>query len=307
MLMLASGVAAVAAACPPASAAAPRAGLSSPVVVEWSTLEAALTFKTDSGSQSGDSGSHLKDGQPKTSDSTPSTSPSTSGSSSSSPSGNSSPSDPTSPDPSSASQPDGIPALGKDLLTAPGAPAPTLGQQVAVAPASGTVLVQVRGKGPFTALHGAADLPVGSVIDATKGTIVLASAIDSSGTRQFAAFHGASFRVAQPPNAQGMTDIALVGGSSSACGGSRPRGHRASVAAHRRTKVIRSLWATDDHGRFQSRGRSSVATVRGTTWVTTDRCDGTLTSVSSGQVSVRDLRAKRTVVVSAGHSYLARG
>jgi hypothetical protein len=48
-----------------------------------------------------------------------------------------------------------------------------------------------------------------------------------------------------------------------------------------------------------------VATVRGTSWYTEDRCDGTLTRVSQGSVSVRDLVNDRTVIVRAGHSYLA--
>jgi hypothetical protein len=180
-----------------------------------------------------------------------------------------------------------------------------LGSEVAVTPASGTVLVQAGGKGRFVALGGVASLPVGSVIDASKGTIVLASAADASGTRQFASFHGTSFRVDQPRNGRGMTNMVLVGHPASSCGRSGGRGIKASVA-RRRSRILGRLWASDNHGHFQTRGRSSVATVRGTSWVTTDRCDGTLTSVRSGQVAVRDLRQKRTVVVSAGHSYLAR-
>ena len=46
--------------------------------------------------------------------------------------------------------------------------------------------------------------------------------------------------------------------------------------------------------------------MRGTVWITADRCDGTLTQVKRGKVAVRDLRRKRTVVVKAGKSYLAR-
>jgi hypothetical protein len=40
--------------------------------------------------------------------------------------------------------------------------------------------------------------------------------------------------------------------------------------------------------------------------MTEDRCDGTLTRVLTGAVRVRDLRRHRTVVVRAGHRYLAR-
>jgi len=38
----------------------------------------------------------------------------------------------------------------------------------------------------------------------------------------------------------------------------------------------------------------------------TDRCDGTLTEVARGAVAVRDFRRKKTIVVKAGKSYLAR-
>ena len=66
------------------------------------------------------------------------------------------------------------------------------------------------------------------------------------------------------------------------------------------------MWWRDDHGRFRTRGSNSVATVRGTAWYVEDRCDGTLTRVSKGSVSVRDLHRPRTVVVRTGDSYLAR-
>jgi hypothetical protein len=48
-----------------------------------------------------------------------------------------------------------------------------------------------------------------------------------------------------------------------------------------------------------------VATVRGTYWETVDRCNGTLTVVRKGAVSVRDIHRRRTVLVRAGHSYFA--
>ena len=36
--------------------------------------------------------------------------------------------------------------------------------------------------------------------------------------------------------------------------------------------------------------------MRGTVWLTADRCDGTLTKVTRGKVAVRDLRRKRTII-----------
>jgi hypothetical protein len=47
--------------------------------------------------------------------------------------------------------------------------------------------------------------------------------------------------------------------------------------------------------------------VRGTTWLTDDQCTATLTRVTAGSVSVRDLVKKTTVLVRAGRSYLAKG
>ena len=46
--------------------------------------------------------------------------------------------------------------------------------------------------------------------------------------------------------------------------------------------------------------------MRGTEWITEDTCDGTRTTVVKGAVSVRDRHTGRTVLVKAGHSYLAR-
>jgi hypothetical protein len=69
---------------------------------------------------------------------------------------------------------------------------------------------------------------------------------------------------------------------------------------------VRRLWARDRGGRFRTHGRNSVATARGTAWLTVDRCDGTLTVVSEGAVEVRDGRRRRTVLVRKGRKYLAR-
>jgi ferric-dicitrate binding protein FerR (iron transport regulator) len=74
----------------------------------------------------------------------------------------------------------------------------------------------------------------------------------------------------------------------------------------KRKRAVRKLWGHDHHGRFRTHGRGAIATVRGTTWVVADHCDGTRTSVISGAVSVLDKRLHKTVLVHAGHSYFAR-
>ena len=69
--------------------------------------------------------------------------------------------------------------------------------------------------------------------------------------------------------------------------------------------VLGKLWGSGK-GKFRTDGKYSAATVRGTIWLVEDRCEGTLTKVTRGTVSVRDFKRKKTVSVKAGHSYLAR-
>jgi hypothetical protein len=177
---------------------------------------------------------------------------------------------------------------------------PELGKSVAVGPVAGTVRVrEPHGKG-FVTLGAGADVPSGSVIDATAGTVALTSAVDGAGTTQTAHFHGAAFKVVQSTDGNGMVDIYLRG-SIGPC-----RGGATLATAAAAGKKSRSLWGRDHGGRFRTHGASSVATVRGTRWLTKDTCAGTLTRVTQGVVSVRDLRRHRTVTVRAGRSYLAR-
>jgi hypothetical protein len=101
-------------------------------------------------------------------------------------------------------------------------------------------------------------------------------------------------------------DLYLRGGNFAACGrAARSRGSSTLASASGRRRV-RRLWGSDSGGRFRTHGRHSQATVRGTRWLTEDRCDGTLTRVTEGAVVVRDFARHRNIVVSAGHSYLAR-
>ncbi|MCW2985678.1 MAG: hypothetical protein JWR63_3248, partial [Conexibacter sp.] len=144
----------------------------------------------------------------------------------------------------------------------------------------------------------AAAIPTGTHVDARAGTVELSTAIDATGTPQTATFTGAILEVQQDPKAKGLTRIVLHGGDFSGC-------HAIHRAAKQR-KPIRTLWGKDDHGRFQTRGKGAVGTVRGTHWLTQDFCDGTLTRVTEGSVAVRDLAKRKTVVVRAGHSYFAR-
>jgi hypothetical protein len=179
-----------------------------------------------------------------------------------------------------------------------GVPLPKQGRSVVVAAERGTVRVRVPGSDRFADLDEAGRVPVGSLIDARRGRVRLATAV--AGGVQDGVFWGSKFKTGQSRHGKGMTTLSLRGGT--VC----PSASLAVASRKTKRKRRRGLWARDHGGLYRTRGNDSVATVRGTRWLTKDRCDGTLTRVKSGVVSVRDLRRHKRVVVKAGHSYFAR-
>ena len=179
---------------------------------------------------------------------------------------------------------------------------PVLGQSVNVDVRSGSVKVKVPGAAGYVALSDLASLPVGSILDTREGAITLNTALPG-GKTQSAIFHGGLFEVRQSEGAAGLTELVLRGALT---GCSSAGARAAAVSKKKKRKPPRRLWGSDSKGKFRTRGGNSVATVRGTSWYVEDRCDGTLTRVSKGSVSVYDRGRHSTVVVRAGHSYLAR-
>jgi hypothetical protein len=178
------------------------------------------------------------------------------------------------------------------------------GQTLAPPPmgsATGSVLVNGQ---PFTS--GA--IPYGSTIDVTSGTLTMTTdvgtfAVYSDGVNPAQAIvTRTSERVKNKK--QPLVQLALTGGDFTACAARRSSARAPGSGQKPNPKPVRSLWGKGK-GRFRTKGRYSSATVRGTEWLTTDRCDGTLTTVKQGVVTVKDLTRKKTVKVSAGKSYLA--
>jgi hypothetical protein len=146
----------------------------------------------------------------------------------------------------------------------------------------------------------------------------MVSATGSARRTQRGDFSAGVFQAIQSRNrrAKGLTELRLKGASFNRCRSVR-RGRLAGFAASERAaealaaqrrrlskRTVRRLRG-NARGNFRTRGRHSAATVRGTIWLTADRCDGTLTKVTRGRVAVRDFRRKRTVLLTAGKSYLA--
>jgi hypothetical protein len=185
-----------------------------------------------------------------------------------------------------------------------GVPAPIQGTTVVVAPGQGKVLVRKPGTKRFRNLAEGASVPVGSEVDARLGRVRLVSAVTDG--LQGGTFWGGRFIVRQRRTGDGMTSLVLRGGSFRQCRRTARAASYALARASSKRKPIRKLWSRDRDGRFRTHGRNSVATARGTEWVTEESCSGTRTRVFEGAVSVRDQVNKRTKLVRAGHSYLAR-
>lgn len=218
-------------------------------------------------------------------------------------------------------------------------PAPTVGQTVNVEPVEGLVLVKLaagrsakasaasrahdalaKGEG-FVPLTQVRQLPVGSEIDGRRGTLEVVVASGQRHRTHTAKLSGGLFTVSQQRTGlqKGLTTFTLdeglfPGGPSyeSCANNAKASGvgadrhgptdvHSAKLSA----RTLQTLKATDNHGSFRTSGRYSAATVRGTSWETTDRCDGTLTVVRRGTVDVLDFATRKTIALNAGQSYLA--
>jgi hypothetical protein len=184
-----------------------------------------------------------------------------------------------------------------------GPPPPVLFRSVNVVPVSGTVKVKLPGAVRFVLIQQAATVPLGTIVDVTHGVVQLVSAKNAAGATQTGTFYGGVFKIVQRRGNPPITELVLVGGNFKVC---KARAAELALAARKQSKrVIRHLWGNAT-GAFRTKGRYASATVRGTKWLTADRCDGTLIRVVTGAVTVRDLVKHRSRVLRGRHQYLAR-
>ncbi len=167
----------------------------------------------------------------------------------------------------------------------------------AAAPPTGTAtgIVLVNGT-PFTS----GTIPFGATVDVTSGRLVL---LTSTGQLAVNGAGGVSavFKLLRGVDKKKpVVELRLVKGDFGVC----PKRKTSSVARTTAT-VVRQLWG-DGKGSFRTRGRYASATIRGTKWLTADRCDGTQVKVSRGVLGVADFPQRRQITLRAGRSYLAR-
>ncbi|WP_028062906.1 Ig-like domain-containing protein [Solirubrobacter soli] len=168
------------------------------------------------------------------------------------------------------------------------APSVELGRTLVARTVSGKVFVRRPATTALLDLGTVAGIPVGTEIDARGGRVRLIAAATGGKAAHRAEFFGGVFVVTQ--GADDVVDLKL----------SQPFGSCAKKTGTR----LRKVWG-DGRGRFRMSGLYATVTVRGTRWLVQDSCEGTLTRVSQGVVSVRDTVKRKTVLVRAGRKYLA--
>jgi hypothetical protein len=192
----------------------------------------------------------------------------------------------------------------------------TAGVQALARVTDGEVWVKLPGRATAAAaggndgwlpLKGASVIPMQSVVDARHGTVELDSAA-TTGRRakiQEARFGAGIFQVRQARTAQAKRAarraapvelyLQTPAGATNACAGAA------------QGTVVRTLSA-GGAGRYRVWGALSTAHVDGSArWTVSDRCDGTLTTVARGVVTVHDLRHDASAGVRAGRHRLVAG
>jgi hypothetical protein len=162
----------------------------------------------------------------------------------------------------------------------------------------------------FIPIKGVATVPIGSEVDSRKGELELKTAAkyDKKGSRQGlqqGRFAAGMFAIRQASKRKAgatskpSTDLVLLTppGSARACAAGSP--------VQPIKGVVRTLSATAK-GNFRTIGSASTTTASSGTWLVQDRCNGTLTEVGRGKVTVHDTQLKKDLTLRAGQGYLAR-
>jgi CSLREA domain-containing protein len=190
------------------------------------------------------------------------------------------------PDPPLPQQPPPTPPIASALQ-----PIPVNGRSVVVEPVSGTILVKLPGSNRFQDISELTSIPIGSIIDATRGKVRLTS-VNARGVEQSAVFYDGMFQITEQDRS-GLVTLRLRGGDFSAC-----RKGAGGSGANASKRPGRRLWGSGK-GKFRTEGNFGAAVIRGTIWLTKDQCKGTFFRVRQGTVAVTDFVLDKTFSLPA--------
>jgi hypothetical protein len=169
----------------------------------------------------------------------------------------------------------------------PPPPRPVLSRRVNVIPVSGLVLIELPGHRQFVPLTERRQLRVGSLIDASTGTVELVTAAPT-GRAQSAGVRGGEFEVSQARD--GRTVLRPL---ETMCKG-RGQAQSLSVMSEGLFETVTRLLSAASMSRAP------------TSWVTVNRCDAASVRVFRGTVLVGDRHRHTTATLGAGHSHRAQ-
>ncbi|MBJ7353295.1 MAG: hypothetical protein JHC98_00585 [Thermoleophilaceae bacterium] len=172
-------------------------------------------------------------------------------------------------------------------------------------PATGDVFVKLPGSDKYIPLSEALLVPVGTIVDARKGTAKLTLA-NADGTTYEAEFWGGIFQVFQGTGDQPLAIMKLrddLIDTTTSAASAYPRfaaNPFKAIQIAKRGKKKNGLWG-NGKGKFRTSGSGGSATVRGTKWYVANYENGTYFRVDRGIVNVRpthgncfDLKAGET-------------
>jgi uncharacterized repeat protein (TIGR01451 family) len=193
-------------------------------------------------------------------------------------------------------------------------PAPVFRRTANLLPVSGTVRIELPHSRVFVPLTAAVQVPIGTIVDATRGRVTLVFALPGGKTETIV-LYGGEFKIASQ-SASGLVTFVLIGPLHNALY-SRVHGlllarsvlfapikDLFAHAHHPKTVKTRSLWGSDHHGSFTTQGSDGAANVRGTVWLSEDFVGYSRFYVATGSVTVTDFRHHhRKIKLTAGHCY----
>ncbi len=201
----------------------------------------------------------------------------------------------------------------------PGVSPPVLGRRAVATPTTGRVFVRLPGHRGFTLLRAAANIPLGAEVDTANGAVTLFFVTTRAGRRASVIASEGRFVVRQPAKLDGgqRPGVLVLAGPLAGCATTAARPARgaartahAAAAKKAKPKPRGRRVRTHAKGRIKTQGRYGAAIVRGTRWLTVDRCPndprpGTFFSTQEGVVAVTDFTRHRTIRLPAGKRYLA--
>ncbi len=171
----------------------------------------------------------------------------------------------------------------------------------------GTVRVRLPDSQRYIPISEAKTIPLGTTIDATAGQVQIDVATPT-GPAIKGELYGGSFVLTESKS--GTVIATLTGGNFAVCpANAAPKKAVlvAQIAAKKASPstVVRKLWA-NVKGNFTTSGRYASASVRGTQWLTEDRCNGTYVFVAFGAVRVTAFATHRSTLVKTKRSLLVK-